>query len=211
MRWHLRVPSGIGGETCARTIATFGEDLITGCTLRVHEKTCSEAQRVITSQLLGHEIPSLLGKFGNSHPTDPDQWLTIFGADSLPNATGTCEDACSLALGVQVQVFWAYTGTVYNPQAHLVTAHYAFSPPVNISCHPFLSLSLTTAISFTDTSQPPPLARSIPAIEDKAPLDFFLPFSGYSNCAATWEVQLAGTRTSFFLTMVTSLLSFCLL
>uniref|UniRef100_UPI0035901347 tectonic-1 isoform X2 n=1 Tax=Myxine glutinosa TaxID=7769 RepID=UPI0035901347 len=175
MRWHLRLPSGLGGDTCARTSATFGEDLITGCTLSVHGKTCMEAQQVITSQLLGQEIPTLLGKFGNSHPKDPGQWLTILGADSLPNATGTCEEACSLVLGVQVHVFWAYTGTVYNPQAHLVAARYTFSPPVNVLCHPFLSLS--AAISFTDASRPPLLARSVPAVEDKAPLDFFLPFS----------------------------------
>ncbi|EDV27408.1 uncharacterized protein TRIADDRAFT_53074 [Trichoplax adhaerens] len=188
-----------------RTPIRFGINMRSGCALRVElnnlTSDCQLIREQIINTLIGAEAPTYVATYGNSAVENISDWVAILRQNvpqtSLNTLTGSSGICPNVVMGIHIQILWAYTGSLANPQAKIIGISTSYDDPqslayqcVGVSCQSSSGITqhfeITTTVSFIDVSEKPgSQLRSPPRLEVKMPYDFFYPFLSSSvscNC-----------------------------
>ena len=170
----------------------FGINLRSGCLLKVSTQTkedlCKSIDRTIRKVLEAEtDLKTLnaIGVFGNSSTDLPSDWVSISEVGS-PTIDQLTENTCPiLVTGISLQLYYAMTGSVDQPQQKIVGAvkKMQTKSDIRVKCRTNsvdcndLVIELSTSVTFIDISKPsrpdyaPPVTFKI-----ELPSDFFYPF-----------------------------------
>ncbi|GFR83871.1 tectonic-1-like [Elysia marginata] len=175
----------------------------TGCLLHVTEgDNCLQLQQAIISAVEGYGIPlydpnfaeypknnRYVAIFGNSDNRKTGDWIEILYKGRPGNDVFQGSE-CKLSLGANIQILYANTGALANPQAKIIGVSYVYDAPQIIlyQCtgalcqpgQPSLSrtVEISTSVTFIDVSDPPVgVEGQYPTVPARLPYDFFYPFT----------------------------------
>lgn len=189
----LTLPQSTASGDCSSTTrvpVTFGQDLRTGCFIRVSDddvrSMCEQLQNRTINILLGNSIYTHVASFGNIQVTDVGDWLKILGLNKQPEILPFDDGYCSLSLGLQIQVMFAQVGSISNPQSKIIGVAYNFEqrrniyprcPGISCQINSDHLLEVVASVTFHDASQPVVEVIAKPPIYQLyLPFDFFYPF-----------------------------------
>ena len=198
--------SGPGGATTVN----FGEDMALSCTYTYSaaefEAMCS-AGTALSSQpafatLNMSETSSLMGVFGDSHPSIDTDWVPILlrypqnDAAQLVTSWSSSSYECSNVLsGVHLRVLYTDVGSTSAPVSKVVGAEVLFTERTVAAARNALGLAASTTVTITATATfakldaesfefIPPAPQLIPPL----PHDFFYPFTAPYTAETTSAV-----------------------
>ncbi|XP_077978295.1 tectonic-1-like [Glandiceps talaboti] len=201
-----------------RTPVTFGLDIRTGCTIQLYygnmSDLCEMIQEGINNTLLGPYPPTHIGMFGNTDPQTFGDWVPILQSNvqaGTPLVSTTCNiqggdvGICrNMVMGVHLEILYANTGSLANPQPKIVGATYRYASPVQLEfqcigayCQPGSedlpqSFEVVSSVAFIDTSSyPEGVLAAPPKFSAKLPYDFFYPFGASDSTAVRSAMSLS--------------------
>lgn len=161
-----------GGECSSdpgrREAVRFSHDVVTGCTFSSSASDCSQLLSEISGVLQGLATPDVIAM--NSGP-QPD-WARVITQDCPIDLEETCESGCSVPLSLSIRVLWARQGLIELPQNYILGAKYLFRCQ-KVKCPTTSPLTLTTEVTFADTTVYPEPPRGRPQPRWKFPFGFF--------------------------------------
>ncbi|GAA6234230.1 tectonic-1 [Lates japonicus] len=159
-----------------RSPVLFGQDFVSGCTLRLEDATnCSLVSQMLLDVLRGPNYPQYVASFGNSPFSNPLDWVQIKNDFSVGES-----QSCSIPLSLHLEIEWTKYGSLVNPQPQIVSIREVIQ--TNTSSLALLSggssiLPVRSSVAFIPVSAAAlPGYRAIPTIDAKLPFDFFFPF-----------------------------------
>nr|XP_054757577.1 tectonic-1-like [Lytechinus pictus] len=202
--WLTVVRSSADGtcvnDTDSRLPITFGENLRSGCTIRVSYESVSDICGLIQAtalNALNGDHPSHVATFGNSLPEVVGDWVEIFedpiSSNPVSNEQGVCNN---MYMALHIEVLYANVGALANPQAKIIGVRYnypdASGQTLRYQCiGPYCqqgseslvqTFEVSVSVEFIDASTSPTASwAEKPALESRLPNDFFYPFSGSSK------------------------------
>lgn len=171
----------------------FGEDRRSGCLMHYDvdnlTQSCSVLQSVSRSILPVPTGITHVGEFGNSLPNDTSSWVEILTSNSVtsPSASVVGVQCPNVRVGLSLEVLYAKTGRLAEPQLRIVGVQYSFvHANVYYQCYnsqcvsgrsPTQSVELVSSTTFIDvSSQLRPELQEVPVTGGQLPYDFFYPF-----------------------------------
>ncbi|XP_028331317.1 tectonic-3-like isoform X2 [Gouania willdenowi] len=151
-----------------RSPILFTYNTISGCTFSSSALNCSELQSQIYRMLQGLAAPDAVAMNSGSKP----DWTRVLVQDCPVALQETCETGCQLPNALSIQVLWARQGPVDLPQSYILGAKYVFKCRKN-KCPLSSPLTLTTKVTFADTTVYPVAPRGFPQPRWKFPFGFF--------------------------------------
>ncbi|XP_076058780.1 tectonic-1-like [Oratosquilla oratoria] len=219
--WLTILSAGTGSTCQRRTNVLFRQDMRSGCIIHASPKelrnNCEELQKKILLLLHGNLNENFselrVAMYGDASVENTGDWIPILRPEeprakaSSPGTTGEC---LGLILSLHMEIAYAMSGALSNPQAKVVSVVFHYGQPkdveslcTGITCQSSdskLALEIISSVSFIDTSKPP-LAHyaSPPTVDIKLPYDFFYPFlpSRASSHRSVYHIVL-----SFLITFV---------
>ncbi|XP_029954584.1 tectonic-3 isoform X2 [Salarias fasciatus] len=148
----------------------FTHNVITGCTFSSPASDCSQLLSEIYGVLQGLAVPDVIAM--NSGP-QPD-WTRVLTQECPvdPEVQETCETGCTVPLSLSVHILWARQGLIELPQNYILGARYHFQCE-KVKCALSQPLTLTTTVTFADTTVYPEPPRGRPQPHWKFPFGFF--------------------------------------
>ncbi|XP_072456575.1 tectonic-1 isoform X2 [Notamacropus eugenii] len=154
----------------------FGNNMITGCKIRLTETTdCQLVGKRLEKLLIGDSLPKYISSFGNSSPQNLQDWVPVhFSTLSVKK-----QKPCSIPVIYDIRVKWTKYGSLMNPQAKIVNVAVkmiasAFS---KTDLEKGRMVQVSTIVSFFDVSAPAEAGyKAQPTIDAKLPFNFFFPF-----------------------------------
>ncbi|XP_033638805.1 tectonic-1-like [Asterias rubens] len=176
-----------------RTPVTFGEDMRSGCMIRVTYSDTADSCSVIQSaalNALNGVMREYVATFGNSDVENVGDWVPIIVEDIVGGPSSTIEGTCNnMVMGVHIEVIYANVGSLANPQPKIlgVRYNYAESRTLRYKCSGAFcqtgpdtllqQFEVVSSVSFIDASTGPAvILAEDPGFEDKLANDFFYPF-----------------------------------
>ncbi|XP_026206642.1 tectonic-3 [Anabas testudineus] len=187
-------PSGhCSSDPSTRAPIHFTHNTITGCTFSSLSNDCSELRSQIYGILQGFATPDEIAMSSGSQLN----WTRVITQECPINLQETCESGCILPTSLSIQVLWAQQGLLDLPQNYILGAKYLFQCQ-NVKCPVSLPFSLTTEVTFADTTVYPEPPRGMPRPNWKFPFDFFtrgtVELDGHtvinSSEKVTWSLML---------------------
>ncbi|XP_028916835.1 tectonic-3 [Ornithorhynchus anatinus] len=180
-RHSVSILQSQGDGSCSerRHQVQFGMNVLAGCKLRIEERDCSQMQSELYKSLRGVPSPDRLAVFGNAELTQKGEWIRVLTKNCDPLAEG-----CSIPTALEMQVLWAHTGLLSNPQAQVLGARLLYKCQARNLSVRVTEVSLSTSVTFTDITRRPEPPRGQPKKEWKLPFDFFFPFKAAFNGGA---------------------------
>ncbi|XP_006814551.1 tectonic-1 [Saccoglossus kowalevskii] len=181
----------------SRTSVTFGLDMRTGCNLVVAYENltdiCVLIQEAVNNTLFGSSPPTHVAMFGNSRVEMAGDWVPILYDNvpaSNPSPSTGPEGVChNMVLGVHLEILYADTGSLANPQPKIIGVTYRYAQPVELKyqcigayCQPGTediqqNFEVVSSVGYIDTSSyPEGVQAAPPTFTAKLPYDFFYPF-----------------------------------
>ncbi|XP_027888068.1 tectonic-1 isoform X1 [Xiphophorus couchianus] len=157
-----------------RSPVLFGQDYMSGCTLRLEDITnCSLVSQSLLNVLRGPSPPQYVASFGNSRLENVLDWVPI-------NMNPMEAQSCNIPLSLHLEIEWTKYGSLVNPQAQIVSIREMIE--TNQSSLVLLSggssiVPVRSSVTFIPVSAAAvPGYRASPSINAKIPFDFFFPF-----------------------------------
>ncbi|XP_032411429.1 tectonic-1 isoform X1 [Xiphophorus hellerii] len=157
-----------------RSPVLFGQDYMSGCTLRLEDITnCSLVSQSLLNVLRGPSPPQYVASFGNSRLENVLDWVPI-------NMNPMEAQSCNIPLSLHLEIEWTKYGSLVNPQAQIVSIREMIE--TNQSSLVLLSggssiVPVRSSVAFIPVSAAAvPGYRASPSINAKIPFDFFFPF-----------------------------------
>jgi tectonic-1/3 len=210
----LSAPLGDCLEVKSRRSVLFGEDLRTGCVMRVTydniTQSCSFLQSLAITRLRGSDLPTHVAVFGNPDPANSADWVPLLkdpqpAMEVVNPGSGVCP---AVPVNVHLEVLYALTGDFTNPQSKIVGARFSYvTQNIQFICHmPFCQsqfsektqlVEFSSSVAFVDvSSRPEQLLKPPFRVSTELPADFFYPFfSGGRSVVCltlTWVVVIVG-------------------
>ncbi|TNN22533.1 Tectonic-3 [Liparis tanakae] len=129
---------------------------------------CSELRSQIYGILQGLAPPDVIAMNSGSQPA----WTRVVTQDCPVSLQETCESGCVLPNALSIRVLWARQGLLDLPQNYILGAKYIFQCQT-VKCPPSSPISLTTEVTFADTTVYPEPPRGAPQPDWKFPFGFF--------------------------------------
>ncbi|XP_043942473.1 tectonic-3 isoform X2 [Protopterus annectens] len=159
-----------------RTTVPFGYNMRSSCTHSFSENTannCAQLRNESYSFLQGKSILKSLAALGNATASQTAFWAgLVYGSCAVQNEDGS--ESCTIPIGLDIQIVWAYVGKLSNPQAQVLGGRFLFKCKTITCCN--VSTSMVTTVTFYDTTIRPVAPRGEPQINWRFPFDFFFPF-----------------------------------
>ncbi|XP_043982988.1 tectonic-1-like [Gambusia affinis] len=157
-----------------RSPVLFGQDYMSGCTLRLEDITnCSLVSQSLLNVLRGPSPPQYVASFGNSRLENVLDWVPI-------SMNPMEAQSCNIPLSLHLEIEWTKYGSLVNPQAQIVSIREMIE--TNQSSLVLLSggssiVPVRSSVAFIPVSAAAvPGYRAAPSINAKLPFDFFFPF-----------------------------------
>ncbi|XP_072015474.1 tectonic-3-like [Amphiura filiformis] len=208
----LTIVKGTADGTCvtdadSRTPVTFGEDVRSGCTIRVSYENVSNICEFIQASALNAltgQMPEYVAMFGNSAVEVVGDWVPIIVDDllGLPSSpsSGTC---INMVMALHIEVLYANVGSLANPQAKVIGVRYNYAEGKILKYHCSgaycqvgadsltQSFEVASSVGFVETSDyPEAVLAERPSFDSKLPNDFFYPFTFGSSTRLQLDVRL---------------------
>ncbi|XP_075890439.1 tectonic-3-like [Nelusetta ayraudi] len=151
-----------------RTPVLFAHNTITGCTTSIPSGNCSEVRARLYEILEGQVAPDELAMNGGSQL----EWTRVIRQRCPISPQESCESGCVLPSSLLVQVLWARLGHLDLPQNYILGAKYVFQCQ-KYKCSPPSPITVTTEVTFVDTTVYPDPPRGAPQPQWKFPFGFF--------------------------------------
>ncbi|KAJ8245887.1 hypothetical protein GJAV_G00261360 [Gymnothorax javanicus] len=152
-----------------RTPVLLAQNYFTGCSFSSPLDNCSELQSELFGILQGAAVPELVAM---NSGTNPD-WTRVIVqncSEALPDALP--ESSCLVPQSLSIQLLWAQRGLLSLPQNHILGAKFIFRCQV-VKCPLTPPLTVTTEVTFSDSTVYPEPPRSKPQPRWKFPFGFF--------------------------------------
>lgn len=200
----ISVLSGSVNGVCSgdsRTPILFRENLLTGCQLSSVFQNCSQFRSELYRILRGVTTPQDIAMVRNARPGEDSDWTRVIQEDcpTPDQAAESCVSGCLVPISLSFRFLWAQRGLLTHPQGQILGAKSSMRCTLlQCSARP---VTLTTEVSFVDTTVYPESPRGQPKPDWKLPFDFFYPIR-----AAVSQADRQGAAWSCLcLTIVTSL------
>ncbi|XP_065178359.1 tectonic-1-like [Sycon ciliatum] len=209
------------GRSCTQSplqsnVVRFGEDQRSGCLVYYDANNitqyCSVLQALSRSILAAPSDLTHVGQFGNSLPSNISSWVPILLAErSTPQTLGSGLQCPNVRVGLDLEVLFAKTGLLSNPQYRIVGVQYTYHyASVSYQCYNTMcsnslrsetqTVELVSSTTFIDVSAPPlPQLREIPIAGGQLPYDFFYPIV---QSAAASTARIASLMVCFLVAFV---------
>ncbi|XP_026171773.1 tectonic-3-like isoform X2 [Mastacembelus armatus] len=162
-------PSGeCSSDPSRRAPILFTHNTITGCAFSSPSNDCSVLHSQIYEILQGTAIPDEIAMNSGSQLN----WTRVIAQECPISMKETCETGCVLPKSLSIRVLWARQGSLDLFQNYILGAKYLFQCQ-NIKCPVSSPLSLTTEVTFVDTTVYPEPPRGSPQPNWKFPFGFF--------------------------------------
>uniref|UniRef100_A0A3Q3VKN8 Uncharacterized protein n=1 Tax=Mola mola TaxID=94237 RepID=A0A3Q3VKN8_MOLML len=129
---------------------------------------CSELRSHIYTIMQGPAPPDVIAMNFGSQP----DWARVLNHKCPISLQETCESGCTLPYFLSIRVLWARQGLLDLPQNHILGAKYLFQCKT-LKCPVSSPITLTTEVTFADTTVYPEPPRGAPQPEWKFPFSFF--------------------------------------
>ncbi|XP_034415111.1 tectonic-3-like isoform X2 [Cyclopterus lumpus] len=146
----------------------FAHNIVTGCTFSSPSSDCSELQSQMYGILQGLATPDVIAMNSGSQP----EWTRVITQECPASLQQTCESGCILPNSLSIRILWARQGLLDLPQNYILGAKYLFQCQ-NVKCPTSSPISLTTEVTFVDTTVYPEPPRGSPQSDWKFPFGFF--------------------------------------
>ncbi|XP_037793327.1 tectonic-3-like [Penaeus monodon] len=196
--WLTILSPGPEGACNHRTQVTFGQDIRSGCAMKVTQddlaNRCQALQKKFQELLLGPVLLSSNGlriaSFGDSNVNNAADWVPILipekpRAASFSSSILGKTKCAELVLSMHLEIAFSLQGALANPQAKVVGIVLRYGEPQDIaitctgpSCqNQTVPIELVSSVSFVDVTQSAhPAFAQPPRLDLKLPYDFFYPF-----------------------------------
>ncbi|XP_033466734.1 tectonic-3-like isoform X2 [Epinephelus lanceolatus] len=151
-----------------RAAVLFTHNTITGCTFSSPSGDCSELRSQIYGILQGLATPDVIAMNMGSQP----DWTRVITQECPVRLQEACESGCVLPNSLSIRVLWARQGLLDLPQNFILGAKYIFQCQ-NFKCPLSSPITLTTEVTFVDTTVYPEPPRGMPQPNWKFPFGFF--------------------------------------
>ncbi|XP_068438834.1 tectonic-3-like [Clinocottus analis] len=151
-----------------RAAILFAHNTFTGCTFSSPSGDCSELRSQMYGILQGLATPDVIAMDAGSQPA----WTRVITQECPVNLQETCKSGCILPNSLSIRVLWARQGLLDLPQNYILGAKYLFQCQ-EFKCPTSSPISLTTEVTFADTTVYPESPRGSPQPDWKFPFDFF--------------------------------------
>ncbi|XP_031698739.1 tectonic-3 [Anarrhichthys ocellatus] len=146
----------------------FAHNTITGCTYSSPSSDCSELRSHMYGILQGLATPEVIAMNSGSQP----DWTRVISQECPVSLQETCESGCVLPKSLSIRVLWARQGLLDLPQNYILGAKYLFQCQ-HFKCPTSSPISLTTEVTFVDSTVYPEPPRGSPQPNWKFPFSFF--------------------------------------
>ncbi|KAF6734663.1 Tectonic-3 [Oryzias melastigma] len=154
-------------DLSGRMPVLFTHNTISGCKFTSPANNCSQLRSQMYQILQGSAAPDVIAMNSGSQP----DWTRLVVQECPASSEESCELGCILPNSLSIQVLWARQGLLDLPQNYILGAKYMFQCQT-VKC-PVSSLTLTTKVTFTETTVYPEAPRGLPQPHWKFPFDFF--------------------------------------
>ncbi|XP_054454271.1 tectonic-3-like [Anoplopoma fimbria] len=178
-----------------RAPVLFAHNAFTGCTFSSPSNDCSELRSQMYGILQGLATPDVIAMNFGSQP----DWTRVITQECPVSLQETCESGCVLPNSLSIRVLWARQGPLDLPQNYILGAKYIFQCQ-NFKCPMASPISLTTEVTFVDTTVYPEPPRGSPQPNWKFPFGFFtrgtaeldgnMVINGSDTEKVTWTLML---------------------
>ncbi|KAK9530432.1 hypothetical protein VZT92_011932 [Zoarces viviparus] len=146
----------------------FAHNTVTGCTFSSPSRDCSELRSHMYGILQGLATPDVIAMNSGSQP----DWTRVITQECPVSPQETCESGCVLPKSLSIRVLWARQGLLDLPQNYILGAKYLFQCQ-HFKCPKSSPISLTTEVTFVDSTVYPEPPRGSPQPNWKFPFGFF--------------------------------------
>ncbi|KAM9816762.1 tectonic-3-like [Neosynchiropus ocellatus] len=161
-----------GGEcssdSSTRSHVLFQHNTVTGCVFRSSGRNCSELRSQIHTILEGLASPGVIAMNSGSQP----DWTRVIRQECPVSMQESCDSGCNLPRSLSLRVLWARQGPLDLPQNYILGAKYLFQC-ARMKCPLSTPLTLTSEVTFVDTTVFPDPPRGQPQFDWKFPFGFF--------------------------------------
>ncbi|XP_041095431.1 tectonic-3-like [Polyodon spathula] len=184
----------------SRTPILFRENLLTGCQLSSVFQNCSQFRSELYGILRGVATPQDIAMVRNARPGEDSDWTRVIQEDcpAPAQAVESCVSGCLVPVSLSLRFLWAQRGLLTHPQGQILGAKSSMRCTLlQCSASP---VTLTTEVSFVDTTVYPASPRGQPQPDWKLPFDFFYPIRAAVSQAdrqgAAWSCLCISIVTS---------------
>ncbi|XP_052802528.1 tectonic-3-like [Mya arenaria] len=196
-----------GTSTMSRVPLRFGEDMRTGCFVRMNVSTVTDAQcqfiqNTIVQTLEGvnaRENNRFVATFGNTVDTSVGDWVRVIVSNrpGPTDAAAVLGEKCRLRMGLHIQILYANVGALALPQRRIIGVALMYDDARDVeyrcagaACNTGVTdtqlFEVSQSVSFVDVSQPATGFQGEPPIFiARVPNDFFYPFLVYSSAGVS--------------------------
>ncbi|KAK2884806.1 tectonic-3-like [Channa argus] len=151
-----------------RAPVLFTHNIITGCAFSSPATTCSDLRSQIYEIFQGLVAPDEIAMNSGF----PLNWTRVISQACPMNLKEACDSGCILPSSLSIQVLWARQGLLDFPQNYILGAKYLFHCQ-NVKCPVSSPLTLTTEVTFADTTVYLKAPGGLPQANWKFPFGFF--------------------------------------
>ncbi|XP_059180823.1 tectonic-3-like [Centropristis striata] len=151
-----------------RAAVLFTHSTVTGCTFSSPANDCLELRSQIYGILQGLATPDVIAMNLASQP----DWTRVITQECPVSLEETCVSGCVLPNSLSIRVLWARQGPLDLPQNYILGAKYLFRCQ-KFKCAVSSPITLTTEVTFVDTTVYPEPPRGSPQPNWKFPFGFF--------------------------------------
>ncbi|XP_035259869.1 tectonic-3-like isoform X1 [Anguilla anguilla] len=152
----------------ARRPVLLTHNYFTGCSFSSLSDNCYELQSQLFGILQGAASPEVVAMNSGSQPN----WTRVIVQNCSRTPSDSCESGCLVPLSLSVQLLWARQGLLSLPQNQILGAKFIFRCQ-NVKCPLTSPLTVTTEVTFSDTTGYPESPRGKPEPQWKFPFGFF--------------------------------------
>ncbi|XP_063058391.1 tectonic-3-like [Engraulis encrasicolus] len=146
----------------------FTHNSISGCSFRSASANCTDLRSELMSVLLGVAMPDMVAMAAGPKP----EWAEVLSEDCPASpAEDSCETGCLLPRSLSIQFLWARRGLLSYPQSYILGAKYQLGCQ-KTKCPLRSPLSVTSEVTFSETTAYPEPPRGVPQPHWKFPFDF---------------------------------------
>ncbi|KAL2094350.1 hypothetical protein ACEWY4_009069 [Coilia grayii] len=153
----------------ARVPILFTHNSISGCYFRSTSDNCAELRSEVLTVLMDIAVPNMVAMSSGPQPA----WAEVITEDCPESQAGdSCVTGCFVPRSLSIQLLWAQRGLLSFPQSYILGAKYQFGCQ-KVTCPLISSLTVTSEVTFADTTVYPEPPRRTPQPHWKFPYDFF--------------------------------------
>lgn len=165
----------------------FRTNVNVGCLLRIQlnpkddeDTRCRKLQQNVWAHIFDFERTHMVAALAKSDMAKPEEWIKVETEGLTPSNKLLDQRFCEVVTSLQVDILYAMTGLVVNPQARIFGVLVkGLSEAISVACVScqVLEINLKTTVSYKDLSTKPSFTFGHPPkIRASLPSDFFYPF-----------------------------------